>query len=157
MRAFMTFILGLVLLAVLGGIGVGVYNAGVSAGLAQAGAVGAGAAAPYVHAWGVPFFGFGLGFGFLSLLFPLLFLFLIFGLIRAAMGGGRRGWGHHGWDGGQGPDGWRSERERYMADLHRRFHEAEGASPSGSGTFGSSSGVSAGASGGSSARPSDTH
>lgn len=146
MRAFMTFILGLVVLVIVGGIGVGVYNAGVSAGLAQAGAVGAGAAAPYVHGWGVPFLGFGFGFGLLGFLFPLLFLFLIFGLIRAAVGGGRRSWGHHGWDGGHGPDGWRSERERAMADLHRRFHEAEGTNPGGPTTSsGSGSGPSGGA------------
>jgi hypothetical protein len=125
MRAFISIFLGLVLLGILGGIAVGVYNAGVSAGLAQAGAVGAGAAAPYVYGWGGPFLGFG--FGFLGLLFPILFLFLIFGLLRAAIGGGRR-WGHRGWDAGHGPEGWRSERERYMADLHRRLHEAEGSS-----------------------------
>ncbi|HJW23219.1 MAG TPA: hypothetical protein VJ506_12385, partial [Candidatus Limnocylindrales bacterium] len=141
MRTFISIVLGLVLLAILGGIGVGVYNAGVSAGLAQAGAVGAGAAAPYVYGWGIhPFF--GLGFGLLGLLFPILFLFLIFGLIRAAIGGGRRGWGHHGWDGGRGPEGWRTERERYMADLHRRFHEAEGANPGGSTAGGPGAGAS---------------
>ena len=123
MRTFLGLVAGLILLSILGGIAVGVYNAGVSAGLAQAGAVGAGAAAPYAYGWG---FHSVLGFGLLGLLVPILFLFLIFGLIRAAMGGGRRGWGHHGWQGGPGPEGWRSERERYMADMHRRFHEAEG-------------------------------
>lgn len=135
MRAFFSLVLGLVLLTILGGMAVGVYNAGVSAGLAQAGAVGAGAAAPYVYGWGFhPFF----GFGFLGLLFPILFLFLIFGLIRAAMGGGRR---HQGWQGGPGwQEGWRSERERYMADMHRRFHEAEGTGPAGSGGSAPSSG-----------------
>jgi hypothetical protein len=122
MRAFLSIVLGLVVLALIAGIGVGVYNAGVSAGLAQAGAVGAGAAAPYVYGWGFhPFF----GLGFLGLLFPLLFLFLIFGLIRAAVGGGRRGpggWGH----------GW-GDRERYVAEMHRRLHEAEGTRADGQG------------------------
>ena len=33
------------------------------------------------------------GFGFFGLLFPLLFLFLIFGLARAAFWGGRGHWG----------------------------------------------------------------
>jgi hypothetical protein len=142
MRTFIGFVLSLIILAILGGIAVGVYNAGVSAGLAQAGAVGAGAAAPYVYGWGLN--GLGWGFGFLGLLFPLLFLFLIFGLLRAVVGGGRRGWGHHGWDGG--PTGWRAERERYMADLHRRLHEAEGASQSGpTASVGSSAGSSGGA------------
>src|SRR3990170_8773805 len=35
------------------------------------------------------------GFGFFGLLFPLLFLFLIFGLARAAFWGGRGHWGDH--------------------------------------------------------------
>ncbi|HJW22295.1 MAG TPA: hypothetical protein VJ506_07700, partial [Candidatus Limnocylindrales bacterium] len=52
------------------------------------------------------------------------------------------GWGHHGWDGGRGPEGWRTERERYMADLHRRFHEAEGANPGGPTAGGSGAGAS---------------
>lgn len=125
MRPFISVVLWLVFLAILGGIGVSIYNAGVSAGLAQAGTVAGGAVAPYVYGWGFhPGF---LGFGFLGLLFPILFLFLIFGLIRAAMFGGRRGWGH-GWHAGAGPDAWRSERERYLSDLHRRLHEAEGSS-----------------------------
>jgi hypothetical protein len=146
MRAFFSLVLGLVFLAILGGIGVSVYNAGVSAGLAQAGA-GAAVATPYVYGWG---FGPGaFGFGFIGLLFPILFLFLIFGLIRAAIFGGRRGWGQ-GWRDGAGPDGWRSERERYVADLHRRLHDSEGTTPGGtagtSGSGGSSS--SAGGSGG---------
>ena len=134
MRTVFSVVLGLVFLAILGGIGVSIYNAGVTAGLAQTGAVAGGAVAPYVHygAWHAGFF----GFGFLGLLFPILFLFLIFGLIRAAIFGGRRGWGHgdHGWHGGQGPDGWRSERERYLSDLHRRLHETEGPTSGTSGT-----------------------
>ncbi|HEX7949362.1 MAG TPA: hypothetical protein VF494_03355 [Candidatus Limnocylindrales bacterium] len=114
MRPFISVVLWLVFLAILDGIGVSIYNAGVSAGLAQAGAVAGGAVAPYVYGWGFhPGF---LGFGFLGLIFPILFLFLVFGLIRAAMFGGRRGWGHD----------WQPDRERYLADLHRRMHEAEG-------------------------------
>src|SRR3954466_9686968 len=125
MRTFVSLVLGLVFLAVLGGIEVSIYNAGVSAGLAQSGAVTGGAVAPYAYAyWGFhPGF---FGFGFLGLLFPILFLFLLFGLIRAALFGGRRGWGSgygHGWQGGPGPDAWRSDRERYLADMHRRMHE----------------------------------
>jgi hypothetical protein len=135
MRPFISVVLWLVFLAILGGIGVSIYNAGVSAGLAQAGTVAGGAVTPYVYGWGFhPGF---FGFGFLGLLFPILFLFVIFGLIRAAMFGGRRGWGPgHGWQSGTGPDGWRSERERYLADMHRRMHEAEGSSPSGATTTG---------------------
>jgi len=129
MRTFVGVVLGLVFLAILGGIGVSIYNAGVTAGLAQSGAVAGGAAAPYIYGYGAHAgYGLGFGFGFLGLLFPILFLFLIFGLIRAAIFGGRRGWGH-GWQGGPGSDSWRSERERSMADLHRRMHEAEGTDP----------------------------
>ena len=145
MRTVFSVILGLVFLAILGGIGVSIYDAGVTAGLAQTGTAAGAAVAPYVYYGG--WHGFGLGFGFLGLLFPILFLFLIFGLIRAALFGGRRGWGHgdHGWHGG--PDGWRSDRERYLSDLHRRMHEAEGTDP-GAAPRGSSAGSgSTGASG----------
>jgi hypothetical protein len=142
MRTFVSVVLGLVFLAILGAIGVGIYNAGVAAGLAQTGAA-AGTVAPYVYGYG---FHGGFGFGFLGLLFPILFLFLIFGLIRAAIFGGRRGWGGHGWQGGTGPDSWRAERDRAMADLHRRLHESEGtdpvtgrATPSGGSSTGSTS------------------
>jgi hypothetical protein len=143
MRTFVSVVLGLVFLLILGGIGVGIYNAGVAAGLAQTGAA-AGTVAPYVYGYGFH----GGGFGFLGLLFPILFLFLIFGLIRAAVFGGRRGWGGHGWQGTGGPDAWRSERDRAMADLHRRLHESEGTDPGSSGGT-SSGGTSAGGSSGS--------
>jgi hypothetical protein len=143
MRTVFSVVLALVFLVFLGGIGASIYNAGVTAGLAQSGAVAGGAVAPYI-AYGGWHAGF-IGFGFLGLLFPILFLFLIFGLIRAAIFGGRRGWGHggQGWHGGSGPDGWRSERERYLSDLHRRLHETEATNP-GSGTSGSGTGSTSG-------------
>jgi len=148
MRTVFSVVLAFVFVAILGGIGVSIYNAGVTAGLAQSGAVAGGAVAPYVYygTWHAGFF----GFGFLGLLFPILFLFLIFGLIRAAIFGGRRGWGPgghgwhggHGWQSGQGPEAWRSDRERAMADLHRRLHETEGSNPGTGSTSGSSTGSS---------------
>ena len=64
------------------------------------------------------------GFGFFGLLFPLFFLFLFFGLMRAAIGGGR-GWGGHGWT---------SRRER-LEELHRELH---GEKPSSGGSTTSS-------------------
>src|SRR5437879_4521721 len=72
-------------------VGVGAYQLGLSQGLATTGT--AVAPAVYYH----PFF-FG-GFGFL---FPLLFIFLVFALIRGAFWGGmgRRyggGWGGYGY------------------------------------------------------------
>jgi len=88
-------------------VGVGAYQLGVAQGLAGAGT--AVAPALYYH----PFF-FG-GFGFL---FPLLFLFLIFALIRGAIGRGR-GWGYGG--GWGGPGYYQSPRDRIEA-LHKELH-----------------------------------
>ncbi len=98
---------GLVLtIAIAIGIGAIGYNAGLAQGLADSGrAV-------------VPFYGapFGFGFGFLGLLFPLLFLFLFFGLARALFWRGP-------WKGGAGygPHQW-GDRERMLEDWHRRAH-----------------------------------
>lgn len=142
-RAIVTFLFALILVGVLVGVGTEIYQSGVAQGVIDAGRFPAGAPVP------VAGYGGGHGFGFLGLLFPLLFLFLIFGLVRAAFSRGR-GWGHGyghgygrgygwgpGWDkggspmsggpGGQGgPDEWREERDRSMAELHRRLHEADG-------------------------------
>jgi hypothetical protein len=130
-RGIVSFLLGLIVVGVLVGVGVGIYQAGVGQGIIDAGRVPAGQPVPVGYGWGFH------GFGFLGLLFPILFLFLIFGLIRAAFSRGRGwgpGWGHGaGWGpgygpGAGGPDGWREERERRMAELHRRLHEERGES-----------------------------
>ena len=117
-------IAALALVGVLVMIGVGIYNAGVSAGLAETAVeVTSGAPAvyygPYVgHPWG-----WG-GFGFFGIIFWILGIFLIFGLIRAAFGWGRWGrggdWGRH-----HGPGGYGGPRE-YMEDWHRKAHEQSG-------------------------------
>jgi len=84
-----------------------------SAGLAAAGVVtttgvapGAGTTvvAPVVAYgwWGLPWFGFGI-FHFLAFLFVI---FLVVGLIRFAVGGGRRGPRGWGYGHGYGPGGW---------------------------------------------------
>src|SRR5437762_8101224 len=86
-------------------VGVGAYQLGVSQGLATTGT--AVAPAVYYH----PFF-FG-GFGFL---FPLLFIFLVFALIRGAFGGWGRRYGG-GWGGGY----YQSPRER-LEELHKEMH-----------------------------------
>jgi hypothetical protein len=141
MRGIAGFFFTLLFVGVLIAIGGGIYQAGVAQGIVDAGRVPAGAA--------VGMLGYGWGFhpfGFLGFLFPLFFLFLLFGLIRAAFGRGR-GWSHrhgdgYGWYGkggpmggpGYGPDGWREERERRMAELHKRLHDEEAASGSASGT-----------------------
>jgi hypothetical protein len=129
-RAIVSFLFGLLVLAILVGIGAGIYQAGISQGIVDAGRFPAGATVPVAgYGWHGP--------GIFGLLFGIFFLFLIFGLIRAAFSRGR-GWGHgygpgYGWgpgwnkgDGPSGPDAWREERERRMSELHRRLHEADG-------------------------------
>ncbi|HUG30964.1 MAG TPA: hypothetical protein VMQ65_10685 [Candidatus Limnocylindria bacterium] len=134
-RAFLSILFALILVGVLAGVlaGVGtqVYQAGVAQGIVEAGRFPAGATVPVVGGYQ--------GFDFLGLLFPLLLLFLLFGIIRAAFSHGR-GWDHHGyrhgggWDRGWdrdetregGPGSWREQRERRTAELHRRLHESEG-------------------------------
>jgi hypothetical protein len=129
-RTIVNIILGLVAVGLLVGLGVAVYDAGVQQGIAQGANLPAGAVVPYGgYGYG---YGWGFhGFGFLGLIFPILFLFLIFGLISAAFRG-RRGWGPgrgYGW--GPGPwmgradmDAWQEERERRIAELHRKLHES---------------------------------
>jgi len=121
------------------GLGATAYNAGVSAGLAHEGAVVvAPGATPTPYAgwgWGFPFFGF---FG------GLIFVFLVFGLIRAAFWGSRGGWGRgygRGWSG----YGWRDEDGRTWEDRARETHDAwhranpdaPGSTPPGTGPAGS--------------------
>ncbi|MGH2523225.1 MAG: hypothetical protein ACRDH2_12040 [Anaerolineales bacterium] len=108
-RIVLGILLALVLIAGAAGIGLTAYQAGLAQGIAQdvritvpeGGNVPAGAL-PY-WAYGGPFFWgrpFGFGFGCLGFLFPLLFFFLIFGLLRGLFWrgpwGGRRGWGEQG-------------------------------------------------------------
>jgi hypothetical protein len=142
-RTFASILFSLVVVGILVAVGVGIYQAGVAQGVIDAGRFPAGAAVP------VGGYGYGYhdgGFGFLGLLFPLLFLFLIFGVLRAAFGH-RRGWGHgygygRGWDKGPGSSddtaGRRWDREQYVAEMHRRLHEADAGS--GSGTAGGATG-----------------
>ena len=92
-------------------VGAFAYQLGLSQGLATTIPAGA---APVAY-YGYPHWGFG--FGFFGFLFPLLFIFLIFGAMRAAFGG-HRGYGYRGWGNG---------RER-IEELHRELH---GEKPSG--------------------------
>jgi hypothetical protein len=100
-----------VLLVILIGIvvGVGAYNAGYDHGLAASG-----------HVTQIVRERPG-GFGFV--LFPLLFFFLFFMLIRAAFWGRRWGgpgrWGPHGSDQG----GWKQGRGAMFDEWHRRQHD----------------------------------
>ena len=128
-RTIARILLVVVLVGAAIGIGVTSYNAGVSAGLVQSGhavvvpdgyAVAPGTA--YVgYGWG---WGWGHGFGFFGFLGGLLFLFLIFGLIRAAFGGPR----HWGPGGPGGPRGWgggdwrRDAWEERVRETHDALH-----------------------------------
>jgi hypothetical protein len=93
-------------------VGLVAYQMGLSQGLATTLPAGA---APVAY-YGYPHWGFG--FGFFAFLFPLLFILLIFGAMRAAFGGGHRGYGSRGWGDG---------RQR-IEELHRELH---GEKPSG--------------------------
>jgi hypothetical protein len=66
------------------------------------------------------------GFGFFGFFVPFLFFFLFLGLLAAAFGGRRRGWGGSGWGHGYGPMGSGDDpRRQWIADAHRRLHEEE--------------------------------
>jgi hypothetical protein len=127
-RGFGSFLLGVLALVLLAGIGVGIYNAGLEQGIAQTAQLPAGTVPYYAYGW-------HWGGGIFGLFFPILFLFIIFGLIRAAFRGGRGGWGHHGYGygpgkwgpGGSGP--WMGDRDSRIAEWHRQLHEAEGSTP----------------------------
>lgn len=114
-------LLAAILILVLGGaIAAGAYEAGLAQGAAQLVVPAAGAApaagAPVVVYYGHPYgHPFASGFGFFGLLFPLLGLFLFFGLMRALVGGGR-GWGHRGWHGDSVPG--------RFEEWHRQAHGA---------------------------------
>lgn len=125
-RTFARILLAVILIGGAITIGVTSYNAGVTAGLVQSGhavVVGDG----YTVAPGAAYVGYGWGwghgFGFFGFLGGLLFLFLLIGLLRAAFGGPRRGWGpggpRHGWGGGD----WRRDAwEQRVKDTHDALH-----------------------------------
>jgi hypothetical protein len=131
MRGVFGFFVTLLAVGLLVGLGVGVYQMGVAQGVIDAGRFPAGATVP------VGGYGYHDGPGIFGLLFGLFFLFLLFGLIRAAFFRGR-GWGHgyghgYGWGPGWGkdfgpeggPESWREERDRRVSDWHRKLHEEE--------------------------------
>jgi hypothetical protein len=122
---FFRVIAVLLVVAVAIGIGTGVYNAGVSAGFAEAAQQAAASGdpiplAPYGPGYGQYWHGFG-GFGFLWVVFWILGIFLVIGLVRAAFGWGR--WG--GGPGGTGRHGAWGDRRQRLEELHRELHRAE--------------------------------
>ena len=129
---FIRVLATLALIGVLVAIGVGVYNAGVSQGIAQQGAAVASGApvvvypGPYVGHW-------GWGFGFFGIFFWIMGIFLIFALIRAAFGFGRGG---KGWTGRHGYYGRYGNAQDHLEDWHRRAHDAGSGPSGGSGSSG---------------------
>lgn len=112
-------LVALVLIAIIGGTAYFAYGAGVAQGVLDSGkqTVPATGFAPN------PFYGLrplGFGFGALRCLFPLLFVFLIFSLVRGIFWHGH--WGHgmrHGiWESGQG-------LPPMFEEWHKRSHESK--------------------------------
>lgn len=135
-RVFAAILL-VVVLVIGGGI---IANTAYQAGLSTAVTAATGSGATVVTPVVVPAAGYGWGwnpfgwfFGFIATLF---FLFIVFGLIRAIVWGGRRG--HHDWGdrggwggkggwsdhGGSGHQGsrWESRAHETFEDWHRRAH-----------------------------------
>jgi len=118
-RIIIGVLLALALIVGAVGLGTTTYRAGVARGLAESGQPGEflergpeGIPGPYARG---PFFyprPFGFGFGFLGLLFPLLFILLLFGLLRGLFWRGHRG---H-WEKGAPP---------MFEEWHRRAHQTE--------------------------------
>ena len=118
MGGFFRFIAFLLLVGLLGVVGVNIYNAGVTAGIASdiGNAIASGAPIPAGYYSGA-YIGHPGGFGFGDFLFGLFFLFLFFGLLRAAFGSGR--WGDHHRGGGYSKWGGRHD---YLDSWHRERH-----------------------------------
>ena len=138
-RTFAALLLVIVLGVGAAFLGVTAYNAGVTAGLAQNIAQASGDIVVAPGYPGGPYVGWGYGwgnggFGFLGFLGALLFIFLIFGLIRAAFGMGR-GWGRGGWGpGGPGGPGHRHGNgawDERVREVHDELHRSGGQPPSG--------------------------
>ena len=134
MSGFFRFLAFLLAVGLLVAVGVGIYNAGVSAGLGTEAGVPPYVGQPYGWGWVGGIFGFIFG-----LFFLFLFFGLIFGLLRAAFGWGHGG-RHHGWGeyrySRYGPDHHRGRRD-YFEEWHRELH---GETPNGPDTPEASSG-----------------
>jgi hypothetical protein len=140
MPRILAAVLLVAVLAIGGGlIATTAYQAGLATAVTAAGA--AGAATPVV----IPAYGYGYGwhagFGFFGFLGTLLFLFIVFALVRAIFwrggpgrrGGWGRGWGGSGYGdvnggGGRGNRPWESHANQAFEEWHRRAHD-EAASP----------------------------
>lgn len=118
-RGFFRVLAVIAVMVILAGIGIGIYNAGIGAGVAEAARQAAASGDPVavLPGYGYGWHGYGGGFFPFGILFWILGFFLVFALVRAAFGGGRR------WGGPGGGNGWREERERRLEDWHRAAHD----------------------------------
>ena len=117
---------GLVLIAVIAGIGLLAYNAGVTHGTSlnvQLPSGGNGSPIyPAGYWWPFGFFGFGF-FGLLALFFLIP---VAFGAFRMMLFGPRFGWHRmHRWNGSWGDRNWGDGVPPMVAEMHRRMHEAD--------------------------------
>jgi len=101
--------IGVLLLALLVGIGGGMI--GYNVGLSVAANVAAGSGATVVY----PAVGWGFGFPFFGFIFFIVLLFVVFGAFRRAAWGG-----HHGY--GPGSGGYWKNRGDAFEEWHRRQH-----------------------------------
>lgn len=129
-RIILRVLFALVLLAVVGGLGVYIYNSGVAQGMLASGQAalpqGGAQVAPYANA--VPYYyrPWGFGWGFFGWFIPALFGFLIISvLVRMlifgsmfAHGRGMHGWRGH-WHGAEG-----DQVPPMVAEWHRKMHES---------------------------------
>ena len=124
-------ILLIAVLAIGGGIvATTAYQAGLNTAVTTAVADGAAVVAPvaapgYGYGYGYGWHPGGFGFGFFGFLGTLLFLFIVFGLIRAVFfhGGRGRGWGPGGPGGPGGSGGWGPGRGWWEGRAHEGFEE----------------------------------
>ncbi len=128
-RGFFIFrlLLVVVLAAVVVGMGVYVYNAGVAQGLLSSGSLPAPAAGAPAVVYAAPFIHPPLGFGFLGCLAPLLFLLFFFGLLRLLFwaGPGRHAFHHAGCGPGRRGMNWEKGVPPFFEEWHRRAHQPE--------------------------------
>jgi len=131
-RVFFQIVFGLIMIGALIALGVYVYNIGVTQGIASGTAlqVPEGSAGMHPYYYYQPFYR-PWGFVCFGLIGPLLFLFLIFGLMRGMF---FRSWRHFGhgygpsfghWKWGGSKEQWKEGVPPMVAEWHRKLHGEE--------------------------------
>jgi len=121
-RIILTVLLALILIAGMVGAGIYVYNVGVAQGLADSGKLTAPTTGvvPYPYFGGPFFYHRPFGLGFLGCVFPLLFLLLVFILLRTILWRGPMGWRH-----GMHRGPWEKGVPPMFEEWHRKMHEPQ--------------------------------